>query len=102
MGSMGKKRARAGSGADHFVLISMTLIAVGLGILLLSNHEGVKEIAAEVDRVERDLVRTAEEMHRLSGLEKDRAFSQVEQERLARERLGWTAPGEFILRVTPE
>jgi hypothetical protein len=34
----------------------MTLVAVGLGALLLSNHDGVKEIAAEVDRVERDLV----------------------------------------------
>ena len=99
---MGSRRERAGSGAEYFILSVMTLVAIGLGALLLSNHDGVKEIAAEVDRVERDLVQTVEDIHRLSGLERDRAFSQVEQERLARERLGWTAPGEFIVRVAPE
>jgi len=99
---MGSKGERAGSGAEYTILSLMTLVAVGLGALLLSNHDGVKEIAAEVDRVERDLVRTVEDIHRLSGLERDRAFSRVEQERLARERLGWTAPGEYILRIAPE
>lgn len=77
----------------------MGLVAFLLAGVLLSNHQGVKERAAEVDRVQKDLVELAEDIQQLSRLEKERAFSTVEHERLARDRLHWTAPGEYIVRI---
>ena len=96
---MGAKGRSGGSSGGSIILVVMTLISFLLGGLLFSNHEGVKQRAAEVDRVKRDMVDLAEEMRRLSELERNRAFSHVEQERLARERLHWTRPREFIIRV---
>jgi cell division protein FtsB len=96
---MGIRRESTGSSTEILILGLMTVVSVALGGLLLSNHEGVKQRAAEVDRVERDLVSLAEEIGQLSDLERNRAFNLVERERLARERLHWTAPGEYVIRV---
>jgi len=96
---MGFRKGSTDSSTEYFVLGLMILVSVALGGLLLSNQKGVKERAAEMDRVERDLVNLAEEIHQLSVLERDRAFDQVEGERLVRERLHWTAPGEYIIRL---
>lgn len=96
---MGRPRRAAGSSTEILILGVMISVSVALGGLLLSNHDGVKQRAAEVDRVERDLVNLAEEIGQLADLERNRAFNLVERERLARERLHWTAPGEYVIRV---
>ena len=96
---MGRQRESTGSSTEILILGLMTAVSVALGGLLLSNQEGVKQRAGEVDRVERDLVGLAEEIGQLADLERNRAFNLVERERLARERLHWTAPGEYIIRV---
>ncbi len=81
----------------------MTAIMLGvivcMALILLSNQEGVRRRAAEVERAQRDLILLSEEIQDLSGQEESRASTLLEQERLVRERLHWTAPGEYIIRI---
>ena len=78
--------------------VMLTLI-VCMAFILLSNQEGVRRRAAEVERAQRDLILLSEEIQGLSDQEESRASTLLEQERLVRERLHWTAPGEYILRI---
>lgn len=77
----------------------MMVVIVCLAMLLYSNQDGVSRRAVEVEQAQRDLILLAEEIQHLSNQEERRASTLLEQERLARERLHWTAPGEFILRI---
>ncbi len=96
---MGRRAEPSESSGGTWVTGLMVILAVLIGGLLLSNQDGVNRRAAEVERVQRDLVSLAEESQLLSEQEKSRASTLFEQERLARERLHWTKPGEYIVRI---
>ena len=97
--SKGKNSGVSASPGRMFLTTLMVVVIVSMALLLLSNQEGVNRRAAEVERAQRDLIVLAEEIQHLSDQEEDRASTLLEQERLARERLHWTAPGEFIIRI---
>ncbi len=99
---MGKKQPRAKSSLEIFFLSIMTCLSVGLGVLLLSNHEGVKNLTHEVARTEEDLVDLLRQIRGLSQDEMTSEEERLEAEKLARERLHWTAPGEFVIKVDSE
>lgn len=96
---MGRVPNASRSGAGSFVTFVMVVAAVTLGGLLLSNQDEVKGRAAEVERVQRDLVGLSEEIQLLAEQEQTRGSTLFEQERLARDRFRWTAPGEYILQI---
>ncbi len=97
--SVGRRNQSNTSPRGVFVTTIMLVLIVCMALLLLSNQEGVSRRAAEVECAQRDLILLSEEIQNLSGQEESRASTLLEQERLARERLHWTAPGEFILRI---
>lgn len=99
---MGRRVEPTESSGGTWITGLMLILAVLIGGLLLSNQDGVNRRAAEVERVQRDLVSLAEEIQQLSEQEKSRASTLLEQERLARERLQWTKPGEYIIRINEE
>jgi hypothetical protein len=100
---MGKSQGRANRSSASprgvFVTTVMLVGIVSMALLLLSNQKGVSRRAAEVESAQRDLILLSEELQHLSEQEDSRASTLIEQERLVRERLHWTAPGEFILRI---
>jgi hypothetical protein len=81
------------------VYLLMVGIIVLLAVLLLSNQKKVNHRAAEVESTQRNIVLIIDEIHQLAEQEQGRANTLLEQERLARERLHWTIPGEYILKV---
>lgn len=99
---MGKRSPKKRSSLEIFVLSVLTVCSLVLGFLLLSNHEGVKNLTYEVVRTEQDLVDLVRQIRDLSIDEATPEERRFETERLARERLHWTAAGEFIIRVDPE
>jgi hypothetical protein len=96
---MGKRGESPRSSGSLFVTALMIAAAVGVGGLLLSNQDEVTQRQSEVDRAQRDLVLLSEEIQHLNTQEETRASTLFEQEALVRERLQWTAPGEFIVRI---
>jgi cell division protein FtsB len=96
MGRFGESQKSSGGA---FITGGMIAAAVLLGLSLLSNQDEVNRRAAEVERVQRDLVLLSEEIKHLTDQERTRASTLLEQESLARERLEWTAPGEFIIKI---
>lgn len=97
--SQGRTISASSSPRGVFVTTVMLVIIVCMALILLSNQEGVRRRAAEVECAQRDLILLSEEIQNLSGQEESRASTLLEQERLVRERLHWTAPGEYILRL---
>ncbi len=97
--SLGRSNPKSGSPRGVFMTTVMLTLIVCMALILLSNQEGVRRRAAEVERAQRDLILLAEEIQTLSEQEESRATTLLEQERLVRERLHWTAPGEYILRI---
>lgn len=89
----------ASSTSEKGIVVFMLGCMVVLGVLVLSNQEGVKQRATEVDRVQRDLIALCEEIHHLKQPKPDHQTLIKQNERLARERLHWTKPGEFVIRL---
>ncbi len=100
--SMGKNQQRAKSSIEIFFLTVLTTLSIVLGFLLLSNHGGVKNLTHEVARTEEDMVDLVRQIRDFSVNEMTPQEEQFEAEKLARERLHWTAPGEFIIRIDPD
>ena len=99
---MGKKQTKTKSSLERVFLWGMTCIFLSLGFLLLSNHDGVKNLTNEVARTEGDLVDLVRQIRDLSQDEMSPEEERFEAETLARERLHWTLPGEFVIRVESE
>jgi hypothetical protein len=99
---MGKRQPTGKSSLEIFSLSALTGLSVVLGFMLLSNHEGVKNLTHEVARTEEDLVELVRQIRTLSINEMTPEEEKLEAEKLARERLHWTAPGEFILQIETE
>ena len=99
---MGKKQPRDKSSLEIFSLSVLTCLSLVLGFMLLSNHEGVKNLTHEVAHTEEDLVDLVRQIRDLSIDEMSPEEERLEAEKLARERLHWTAPGEFVLQVDTE
>ncbi len=97
--SVGRNGCSNTSSRGVFITTIMLGLIVGMALILLSNQEGVSRRAAEVECAQRDLILLSEEIQTLSIQEENRASTLLEQERLARERLHWTAPGEYIIRI---
>jgi len=99
---MGKSKRGSKSSFEVFFLSVLITLSIVLGFLLLSNHVGVKELTHEVARTEEDMVNLVRQIRELSLNEMSPEEERFEAEKLARERLHWTAPGEFVLRVDTE
>ncbi|KXK38885.1 MAG: hypothetical protein UZ16_OP3001000628 [Candidatus Hinthialibacteria bacterium OLB16] len=87
------------SGGSFFLTGILLMAIVGLAVVLISNQAGVNRRAGEVERAQRDLILLSEEIQRLAEQSESRATTFLDHEKLARERLHWTAPGEYIIRI---
>ncbi|MCA9409566.1 MAG: hypothetical protein KC944_00055 [Candidatus Omnitrophica bacterium] len=99
---MGKRQPRAKSSLELVFLSALTCVSLALGFLLLSNHDGVKNLNNEVARTEEDLIDLVRQIRDLSQDKMTPEEERLEAEKLARERLHWAAPGEFIIQVDSE
>lgn len=87
------------NGGSFFLTGIMLLVIVGLAVTLFFHQAGVNSQAAGVEQAQRDLILLSEEIQHLAEQSKSRATTLLEHEKLTRERLQWTAPGEYIIRI---
>ena len=99
---MAGKGSRDRTPGEFLMTSILVAVVVCLAVPLIRNQEGVKQRAAEFDQVQKDIVQLAEEIQRHPETEKGRMGRPIEQERLARERLHWARPGDYIVRIREE